>query len=161
MQSHHCWLSSSQESFIVFSKGKRYSVDRLNKQHRSWNMSRIKGKDTAPEMLVRRTLHAMGYRFRLHCRSLPGRPDIVLPKHRVALFVHGCFWHRHGCKFSYTPKSRVAFWQTKFNQNVERDRKVFRALKSLGWKVVTIWECETKSQSQVEKDIQKLLPASR
>ncbi len=134
-------------------------MDRIDKQRRSWNMSRIKCKDTAPEMLVRSTLHAMGYRFRLHSRTLPGRPDIVLPKYRVVLFVHGCFWHRHGCKFSYTPKSRVTFWQTKFNQNVERDRKVFRALKSLGWKVVTLWECEAKSPSHVAERIQKLLPS--
>lgn len=122
-------------------------------------MSRIKGKNTAPEMLVRSTLHAMGYRFRLHCRTLPGRPDIVLPKYGVVLFVHGCFWHRHGCKFSYTPKSRVTFWQTKFNQNVDRDRKVLAELKSLGWKVITVWECESKSQPHVAKLIQKLLPA--
>ena len=94
-------------------------MDRLNKQRRSWNMSRIKSKDTAPEILVRSTLHAMGYRFRLHYRMLPGKPDIVLPKYRVVVFVHGCFWHRHGCKFSYTPKSRVAFWEAKFNQNVK------------------------------------------
>jgi DNA mismatch endonuclease (patch repair protein) len=92
---------------------------------------------------------------------LPGKPDIVLPKYRVVLFVHGCFWHRHGCKFSYTPKSRVMFWETKFNQNVKRDRKVFRALKSLGWKVITVWECEAKSTSHVAKRIQKLLPSRR
>jgi DNA mismatch endonuclease, patch repair protein len=134
-------------------------MDRIDKQRRSWNMSRIKCKDTAPEVLVRSTLHAMGYRFRLHSRMLPGRPDIVLPKYRVVLFVHGCFWHRHGCKLSYTPKSRVTFWESKFNQNVERDRKVFRELKLLGWKVVTVWECEAQSASQVAARIRELLPS--
>lgn len=134
-------------------------MDRIDKQRRSWNMSQIKCKNTAPEMLVRSTLHAMGYRFRLHSRGLPGRPDIVLPKYRIVLFVHGCFWHRHGCRFSYIPKSRVTFWQSKFNQNVERDRKVFRALKSLGWKVVTVWECEAKSPSYVATRIRELLPS--
>lgn len=123
-------------------------------------MSRIRGKDTGPEMLVRSILHAMGYRFRVHYNSLPGRPDIVLPKYRVALFVHGCFWHRHGCKFSYTPKSRIEFWQTKFDQNVKRDRKALRALRSLGWKVGIVWECEAKSQTHIEKRIAKLLPTA-
>src|SRR5437660_1250360 len=118
-------------------------MDRIDKQRRSWNMSRIKSKDTRPEILVRSTLHAMGYRFRLHSRALPGSPDIVLPKHHTALFVHGCFWHRHtGCRFAYTPKSRKKFWFAKFAANIARDIKASRALRQLGWKPVIVWECE-------------------
>jgi|SRR5579872_27626 len=132
-------------------------MDRIDKQRRSWNMSRIKGKDTAPEMFVRSTLHTMGYGFRLHSRLLPGRPDIVLAKHRTVLFVHGCFWHRHGCKYSYTPKSQKVFWQRKFDQNVKRDRRVQRDLKALGWKVAIIWECEIKSSAIVAQRIRRIL----
>jgi DNA mismatch endonuclease (patch repair protein) len=132
-------------------------MDRIDKQRRSWNMSRIKCKNTVPEMLVRSTLHAMGYRFRLHSRALPGRPDIVLPKYRVVLFVHGCFWHRHGCKFSYTPKSRVEFWQRKFKRNIEHDLQVLSELKSLGWRAVTVWECEVKGPDPLAKRLRKLL----
>ena len=118
-------------------------TDRLTRERRSWNMSRIRGKDTEPEKLVRSALHCAGYRFRLHSKQFPGRPDIVLPKHRTVVFVHGCFWHRHkGCRFAYTPKSRVAFWNAKFEGNVERDRRNAGALRKLGWKVVTVWECE-------------------
>ena len=121
-------------------------MDRLSPEHRSWNMSRIRGRDTQPELAVRSALHRAGYRFRLHRKDLPGRPDIVLPKHRTVVFVHGCFWHRHkGCRFAYTPKSRVAFWQKKFDDNVERDRRNVRALRALGWRVVTVWECQAGS----------------
>ena len=106
-------------------------------------MSQIRGRDTAPEKQVRSVLHRGGYRFRLHSRRLPGHPDVVLPKYRTVVFVHGCFWHRHnGCRFAYAPKSRVAFWNAKFQSNVERDRRNARELRGLGWKVVTIWECE-------------------
>src|SRR4051812_25200282 len=109
-------------------------------------MSRIRGKDTKPELLVRSELHRRGYRFRLHCRTLPGCPDLVLHKHRLAVFVHGCFWHRHqNCKFAYSPKSRRTFWAAKFCRNVERDAEVFRDLRRLGWRVAVIWECETRS----------------
>ena len=118
-------------------------TDRLTRERRSWNMSRIRGRDTAPEKQVRSALHRAGYRFRLHRRDLPGRPDVVLPKYRTVVFVHGCFWHRHkGCRYAYTPKSRVAFWNAKFVSNVERDRRSARELRRLGWKVVTVWECE-------------------
>ena len=118
-------------------------TDRLSRERRSWNMSRIGSRDTTPELLVRSTLHRAGYRFRLHSKQLPGRPDIVLPKYRTVVFVHGCFWHRHSrCRFAYTPKSRVAFWREKFASNVERDRRNARELRSLGWKVVTVWECQ-------------------
>ncbi len=109
-------------------------------------MSRIRGKDTKPELRVRSQLYRMGYRFRLHRKDLPGRPDIVLPKYDTVIFVHGCFWHRHkGCRFAYTPKTRVEFWQTKFDLNVRRDRRNEAALRKRGWRIIRIWECETES----------------
>jgi DNA mismatch endonuclease, patch repair protein len=111
---------------------------------RSANMARIGQRDTAPELAVRRSLHSLGYRFRLHRPDLPGKPDITLPRHRLAILVHGCFWHRHPrCRFTYTPKTRVEFWTHKFDQNVARDRRVDRELRSMGWTVLTVWECET------------------
>jgi DNA mismatch endonuclease, patch repair protein len=107
-------------------------------------MSRIRGKDTTPELKVRSALHRAGLRFRLHRSDLPGTPDIVLPRHRTVVFVHGCFWHRHnGCKYAYTPKSRAEFWHEKFERTVERDREAVKALRELGWQVLTVWECET------------------
>ncbi len=125
-------------------------TDRISPEHRSWNMSQIRGRDTTPERMVRSLLHRMGYRFRLHRKDLPGSPDIVLPKYRTVIFVHGCFWHRHGrCKFAYTPKSRLEFWQKKFDANVERDRRVQRELKKLGWQVVVVWECEAADEQKV------------
>ncbi len=109
-------------------------------------MGRVGGKNTKPEILVRKALHSAGFRFRLHRRDLPGRPDIVLPRLKTAVFVHGCFWHRHeGCKLSTNPKTRVEFWQGKFDANVARDRGNEEALSGLGWKVVTIWECQTRN----------------
>lgn len=107
-------------------------------------MSRIRGRNTSPERLVRSVLHSMGYRFRLHRRDLPGHPDIVLPKHRTVVFVHGCFWHRHPrCQFAYTPKTRVGFWSSKFEENVLRDQRARRRLRNLGWRVIVVWECQT------------------
>ncbi|HCO27064.1 MAG: very short patch repair endonuclease [Gimesia sp.] len=119
-------------------------ADRISPEHRSWNMSRIKNRDTKPELIVRSLLHRMGYRFRLHRKDLPGKPDIVLPKYKTVIFVHGCFWHRHkGCKYAYNPKSRVDFWKKKFASNVKRDITASKELESNGWKVIIIWECET------------------
>ncbi|QOJ02207.1 MAG: DNA mismatch endonuclease Vsr [Planctomycetia bacterium] len=119
-------------------------MDRITEERRRWNMSRIRGRDTGPEKVVRSLLHRMGCRFRLYRRDLPGCPDIVLPKHRSVVFVHGCFWHRHArCRFSYTPKSRVGFWSAKFAENVRRDTRVRRALRNLGWRVIIVWECQT------------------
>lgn len=132
-------------------------TDRISTEHRSWNMSRIRGKDTRPEILVRSVLHRMGYRFRLHCSALPGKPDIILPKHRIAVFVHGCFWHRHGCKFSYTPKTRKEFWQRKFKRNVARHEEVCHDLRVLGWRVVTVWECEAGHADALRLRLKKLL----
>lgn len=120
-------------------------ADRLTPEKRSWNMGRIKGKDTSIEMKVRQYLFAQGFRFRKNDRRYPGTPDIVLPKYRTVIFVHGCFWHRHeGCKLAYTPKTRIEFWQAKFDKNVENDSKNTRILEEAGWKVVVIWECEIK-----------------
>jgi DNA mismatch endonuclease (patch repair protein) len=120
-------------------------MDILTPEQRSAMMARIGPRDTVPELAVRRALHRMGYRFRLHRRDLPGKPDIVLPRHRTIFLIHGCFWHRHArCRFAYMPKSRVAFWLSKFQANVKRDRRVRRALKEQGWKVVVIWECQTR-----------------
>lgn len=108
-------------------------------------MSRIRSKNTTPEKTVRSLLHRMGYRFRLHRRDLPGNPDIVLPKYHTVIFVHGCFWHRHrGCKNCTTPKTNTAFWQQKFNRNVERDQKSQMNLRETGWKVIVVWECEVQ-----------------
>lgn len=125
-------------------------TDPLTKEHRSWNMAQIKGKDTKPEVLVRSMLHRAGYRFRKNVKGLPGKPDIVLPKYRTVIFVHGCFWHRHkSCKDATTPKTNKAFWNQKFARNVSNDRKHARELKKLGWKVVTVWECQLKKPERV------------
>ena len=127
-------------------------TDKLTKEKRSWNMSRIRSGNTKPEIVVRRSLHALGYRFRLHRNDLPGRPDIVLSKYKTAIFVHGCFWHRHeGCEFAYTPKSKVQFWKTKFQKNIERDKKVIEELQQLGWTPKIIWECQTKNADSLQK----------
>lgn len=124
-------------------------VDILSPERRSWNMSRIRGKDTKPEIALRSLLHRAGYRFRIHDRRLPGHPDIVLPKYRTAVFVNGCFWHRHpGCSKSYTPASRTEFWQEKFAATVERDARKAAQLRDLGWNVVTVWECELRKEPE-------------
>jgi|TARA_R100000455_G_C6268405_1_gene123884 DNA mismatch endonuclease (patch repair protein) len=108
-------------------------------------MSGIRGKDTKPEMVVRRGLHAMGFRFRLHDRSLPGNPDLVLRKYRTVIFVHGCFWHRHDCRYFKWPATRPEFWRNKILRNVERDEENVAALEAMGWRVLTVWECETRN----------------
>jgi DNA mismatch endonuclease (patch repair protein) len=133
-------------------------MDSLSPERRSWNMSRIKNRDTKPEILVRSLLHRMGYRFRLHRKDLPGKPDVVLPRHKTIILVHGCFWHQHKeCRYAYTPKSRVDFWQKKFNQNVKRDQKVQTELLKLGWKVYVVWECETKKPELLVSKLQRIL----
>lgn len=109
-------------------------------------MSRIRSRDTSPELALRRQLHALGLRYRLHDRRLPGRPDLVLPRFRAVVFVHGCFWHRHpGCSIATTPKSNTAFWQEKFDRNVSRDKRSAAALEAAGWRVFIAWECELSS----------------
>jgi DNA mismatch endonuclease (patch repair protein) len=111
-------------------------------------MSRIKGRDTGPELRLRSLLHRAGFRFRLHAKDLPGKPDIVLPKYRTAIFVHGCFWHRHeGCRNATTPSTRTDFWLEKFDGNVERDKRNMAALETAGWTVITVWECDLKADA--------------
>ncbi len=122
-------------------------MDSLSRGHRSWNMSRIKSRDTSPELKVRSILHSSGYRFRLHRKDLPGKPDIVLPKYRTVIFVHGCFWHRHlDCKYAYTPKSNIEFWEKKFTANIQRDLRSKRLLQEQGWTVIVVWECQVNNQ---------------
>lgn len=131
--------------------------DVLTPEQRSRNMRAIKGRDTVPELIVRRMLHAMGYRFRLHRRDLPGRPDIVIPGRRIALFVHGCFWHRHRCRYGRVePVTRTEFWQAKFATNVARDRKSMRALRKAGWRVTIVWECQTRDADKLASRLLRL-----
>lgn len=123
-------------------------VDRLTPERRSWNMSRIKGKDTKPELLLRSLLHQKGFRFRIHDKRLPGKPDIVLPRHKTVILVHGCFWHRHpNCLYASTPKSREKFWLKKFEDTIRRDKKQETKLKKEGWNLIIVWECELKKNS--------------
>ena len=119
--------------------------DRLSKERRSWNMSRIRGKDTSIEISVRSYLFRNGFRFRKNVSSLPGSPDIVLPKYRTVIFINGCFWHHHeGCRYATVPKSRPEFWMSKFERNVFNDKKNRELLEALGWNVITVWECSLK-----------------
>jgi len=127
-------------------------VDTLTKAGRSERMSSIRGKDTKPELALRRAMHRLGFRFRLHGNKLPGRPDLVFPMYRAAVFVHGCFWHRHsGCRIATMPKSNTPFWREKFDRNVSRDVEVTQALLSMGWRVFTVWECEVASREKAEQ----------
>lgn len=127
-------------------------ADRLTAEQRSKNMSCIRGKDTKPEMLVRRCLHSLGFRFRLHRRDLPGCPDVVLPRWRAVIFVHGCFWHRHGCRNSRLPATRTEFWKAKLGRNAERDSEAGARLKASGWRVFVVWECALKGPDRLPPD---------
>ena len=130
------------------------NADVVTPDHRSKIMSMIKGKNTKPEMIVRSVCHEMGLRYRLHRKDLPGTPDLVFTKHRICIFVHGCFWHRHpACKYAYTPKSRLDFWLPKLAKNVERDSLAQEKLKALGWKIVVIWECHTKDRETLHDEV--------
>lgn len=121
-------------------------ADIVDRKTRSRMMSGIRGTNTKPELLLRKALHSRGLRYRLHCKKLPGTPDLVFAKHNAVLFMHGCFWHRHdGCKYATTPKTRPEFWTKKFERNVERDRIAEASLKKLGWRIATVWECALKS----------------
>jgi DNA mismatch endonuclease (patch repair protein) len=120
------------------------NADVLTPQQRQLNMSRIRARDTRPEMAVRRGLHALGLRYRLHDRTLPGSPDLVFPRYRTAVFVHGCFWHVHGCAMSKWPATRPEFWQKKLGANAARDRRVLASLQTAGWRVLVIWECSLR-----------------
>ncbi len=136
-------------------------ADYLSKEKRSWNMSRIRSKDTKPEIIIRSLLHRMCFRFRLHRKDLPGKPDIVLPKYKVVIFVHGCFWHRHtGCPRAHIPKTNIAYWEEKFRKNKRRDCDYQRKLKKLDWKVLVVWECQTKDSNQLAQKLKRFLVSS-
>lgn len=120
-------------------------ADVHTKAQRSYNMSRIKGKNTKPEILVRKYLHAQGFRYKLHDKTLPGKPDLVLPKYKTVIFIHGCFWHGHtNCKYFTIPKTRTVWWTEKINKNSTNDLKTMKLLKKDGWKIITVWECKLK-----------------
>jgi DNA mismatch endonuclease (patch repair protein) len=125
-------------------------MDVHSRETRSYNMSRIKGKNTKPEMLVRKFLHAHGYRYKLHDKSLPGKPDIVLPKYRTVIFIHGCFWHGHkNCKYFVVPKTRTEWWLNKINGNIANDTKAIKALKKDDWKIIILWTCKLKTYNSL------------
>jgi DNA mismatch endonuclease, patch repair protein len=126
-------------------------MDVLTPSQRQLNMRRIRGRDTKPEMLFRRGLHARGLRYRLHDRSLPGRPDLVFSKYRIAVFIHGCFWHGHGCRLSKWPTTRQDFWRRKLGDNMARDQKAIAALQSTGWRVLVIWECAVRGPGRMDE----------
>ena len=133
-------------------------MDHLDPEHRSENMRRVRGKDTRPELTVRRALHALGRRFRLHRRDLPGKPDIVLAKDRLAIFVHGYFWHRHDdCPRASTPSTRKEFWVAKFERTVARDAEQAAALRAAGWRPEVIWECETRDSERLNECLRRIL----
>lgn len=127
-------------------------MDVLTRAQRRLNMSRIRGKDTKPEMLLRRGLHGRGLRFRLHVKGLPGRPDIVLPKYGVVVLVHGCFWHGHGCTLSKIPETRREFWLTKIRNTGVRDEEAARSLAADGWRVLTVWECALRGRNRRDSE---------
>jgi len=126
-------------------------ADNRSPESRSALMSRIRGKDTAPEVTVRRVLHSLGYRFRLHRRDLPGTPDIVFPSRQKVIFVNGCFWHAHGCRIGRPPKTRLEFWLPKLQKNCLKDKRDLRALRSSGWGAMTVWQCQTGLRDALEE----------
>ncbi len=131
-------------------------TDIVPQNKRSEMMSSVKQSHTKPEIAIRKILHREGYRFRLHCKNLPGTPDIVLPKYKTVIFVHGCFWHQHpNCRRSRRPTSNVEFWNTKLDKNIERDGNKSQSLKETGWKVVTVWECELKDVETLTKNLMR------
>ena len=132
-------------------------ADVMTPEQRSRNMAAIKGKDTKPELIVRKYLFSRGLRFRVQVRKLPGNPDIVLPKYKTVIFVNGCFWHGHeGCRYFRLPKSNVEFWKEKIERNIERDRESLQALLDLGWKVIRVWECELRNKANREVTLNKI-----
>ena len=133
-------------------------TDVFTTEKRSWIMSRVKGCDTKPEILVRSIVHRMGLRFRVHRRDLPGNPDIVLPRHAKVIFVHGCFWHGHKeCPRSKRPTTNKDFWNRKLDRNVERDKRFRRMLRSMGWKVLVVWQCETRKPEKLLGKMERFL----
>ena len=138
-------------------------MDNLSPEERSAIMARVRSKDSKPEMVVRRLVHGLGYRFRLHVGGLPGRPDLVFRKRAKVIFVHGCFWHRHGssCALARLPKSRLEFWLPKLEENKQRDQRNKRALEKAGWKVLTVWECELKDVEHLKGVLEDFLDEKR
>lgn len=134
------------------SAGKLQMADVVSPQKRSEMMSGIKGKDTKPEQFIRKALHRQGYRYRLHAKDLPGKPDLVFPKYNAAIFVHGCFWHGHDCHLFRWPQSRIEFWQEKIARNRANDLKAIKALESAGWRVLSLWECAIKGKERLDPD---------
>ncbi len=135
-------------------------MDSLSPRERSRRMSLIRAKDTKPEMRLRRLVHSLGYRYRLHRRDLPGTPDLVFPGRMKIIFCHGCFFHRHAnCKFARLPKSRLSFWLPKLNANRARDARQARELRALGWKVMTVWECQSRDASRLATKVRRFLDA--
>lgn len=133
-------------------------TDHVDSSKRSLIMSAVHSKDTKPEMAVRKAVHALGYRYRLHAANLPGKPDLVFPSRGKVIFVHGCFWHRHSkCKYATMPKTRPEFWQDKFSANMTRDRRTRRELKQLGWEVLTVWQCELKKPEKLTERLNDFL----
>ena len=128
-------------------------ADRVSPEKRSWMMAQVKSKNTSPELAVRSILHRLGFRFRLHVRKLPGSPDIVMRKHNAAIFVNGCFWHSHNCKFFSVPKSNTNFWQKKIQRNLERDRLGISELLAVGWRVAIVWECALKGRKKLALEV--------
>lgn len=143
---------------FVFPEAKAMT-DRLSPERRSWTMSRIRSKDTSPELRVRSLIHRAGYRFRLHVSGMPGKPDIVMPRYRTAIFVDGCYWHQHpGCRRATMPKTNVPYWQSKFERNAARDQEARTALREVGWTPLTVWECQTKNDQVLADTLSELLP---
>ncbi|MDY7587516.1 DNA mismatch endonuclease Vsr [Vibrio cholerae] len=133
-------------------------VDTLTPEERSERMSRVRARDTKPEMKLRRLIHGMGFRYRLHRRDLPGKPDLVFPGRRSIIFMHGCFWHRHeGCGLARLPKSKRAFWSAKLEANKERDQKNISTLEAAGWRVLVIWECQLRDEGGVREVVKEFL----
>jgi DNA mismatch endonuclease, patch repair protein len=128
-------------------------MDHLSPKRRSWLMAQVKGRNTAPELVVRRMLHALGYRYRLHRKDLPGNPDIVFGPRKKAVFIHGCFWHGHRCRRGKLPKSNASFWKVKIKKNKLRDRRNIRRLRAAGWGALTVWQCQLKDVPKVRKRI--------
>ncbi|MEK7092562.1 MAG: DNA mismatch endonuclease Vsr [Patescibacteria group bacterium] len=134
------------------------AMDHLTKKKRSWNMSRIRSKNTAPEKVVRKILSKLGLRYRLHAKQLPGKPDIIIKRDGVAVFINGCFWHQHkGCKRKTMPKENRDYWKPKLEMNVAKQKANIKRLKKDGWNVNTVWECETRNEARLKKRLQKIL----
>ena len=132
-------------------------ADTISQQRRSWNMSRIKDRDTKPELTIRKALHKRGYRYRIHYK-VDGKPDIAFPSTKLAVFIHGCFWHQHGCKYTYRPRTRKRFWNEKLDRNISRDTQVAEKLRDRGWEIMTIWACEIKNNpDKVIEDLTKAI----